>query len=103
MKISPLHANPLNPEDFAAGGKNSSQLLHNSQDTFGTTLKRAMEDVHNLQMEAGTAVEKMVAGEDIDMHEVMIAVEKAKTSFDLLMEVRNKTLEAYRELVRMQV
>jgi len=103
MKLSPLQAHPLNPEDFAAGGKNSSQSVHNSQNTFGTTLKRAMEDVNNLQTEAGTAVEKMVAGEDIDMHEVMIAVEKAKTSFDLLMEVRNKTLEAYREMIRMQV
>jgi flagellar hook-basal body complex protein FliE len=103
MKLSPLQIQPLNPEDITAGSKNSSHVLPNSQNTFSTTLKNAMDDVNNLQMEAGAAIEKMVAGEDVDMHEVMIAVEKAKTSFDLLMEVRNKTLEAYRELIRMQV
>jgi flagellar hook-basal body complex protein FliE len=45
----------------------------------------------------------MVVGEEVDLHEVMIAVEKAKTSFDLLMEIRNKTIDAYREIMRMQV
>jgi flagellar hook-basal body complex protein FliE len=48
-------------------------------------------------------VERMVGGEAVDLHEVMIAVEKARTSFDLLMEIRNKTIEAYREIMRMQV
>jgi len=45
----------------------------------------------------------MVGGEAVDLHEVMVAVEKAKTSFDLLMEIRNKALDAYREIMRMQV
>lgn len=71
--------------------------------SFGETLRKALRDVNILQREAGTAIEKMVAGEDVDIHEVMIAVEKARTSFDLLMEVRNKTIEAYRELMRMQI
>jgi flagellar hook-basal body complex protein FliE len=44
-----------------------------------------------------------VSGEAVDLHEVMIAAEKARTSFDLLMEIRNKTVEAYREIMRMQV
>ncbi len=46
---------------------------------------------------------QMVVGQDVDLHDVMIAVEKAKTSFDLLMEVRNKTIDAYRELMRIQI
>ena len=45
----------------------------------------------------------MVSGEATDLHEVMIAVEKARTSFDLLMEIRNKTIDVYREIMRMQV
>jgi flagellar hook-basal body complex protein FliE len=45
----------------------------------------------------------MVTGEATDLHGVMVAVEKARTSFDLLMEVRNKTIDVYRELMRMQV
>jgi flagellar hook-basal body complex protein FliE len=79
------------------------RTLKETNASFGETLQRAMADVNALQTEAGKAVEKMVGGESVDLHEVMIAVEKAKTSFDLLMEIRNKALDAYREIMRMQV
>lgn len=79
------------------------RTLKETNASFGETLQRAMADVNALQSEAGKAVEKMVGGEAVDLHEVMVAVEKAKTSFDLLMEIRNKALEAYREIMRMQV
>jgi flagellar hook-basal body complex protein FliE len=79
------------------------RTLKETNTSFGETLQRAITDVNALQSEAGKAVDKMVGGENVDLHEVMIAVEKAKTSFDLLMEIRNKALEAYREIMRMQV
>ena len=79
------------------------RTLKETNASFGETLQRAMADVNALQSEAGKAVEKMVGGEAVDLHEVMVAVEKAKTSFDLLMEIRNKALDAYREIMRMQV
>lgn len=79
------------------------KTLKDTQASFGETLQRAITDVNNLQTEAGKAVDKMVIGETVDLHEVMIAVEKARTSFDLLMEIRNKTIDAYREIMRMQV
>jgi flagellar hook-basal body complex protein FliE len=79
------------------------RTLKETNASFGETLQRAMADVNALQNEAGKAVEKMVGGEAVDLHEVMVAVEKAKTSFDLLMEIRNKALDAYREIMRMQV
>ncbi|HTR99668.1 MAG TPA: flagellar hook-basal body complex protein FliE [Bacteroidota bacterium] len=71
--------------------------------TFGQTLAKAVADVNALQAEAGKAAESMVKGEAVDLHDVMVAVEKAKTSFELLMEIRNKTISAYQELMRMQV
>jgi len=79
------------------------QKLKDANSSFGETLSKAITDVNALQAEAGKQVERMVTGEAVDLHEVMIAVEKAKTSFDLLMEIRNKTVEAYREIMRMQV
>jgi flagellar hook-basal body complex protein FliE len=45
----------------------------------------------------------MLAGEDISVHEVMIAAEKAKLSLDLAIQVRNKAIEAYQEIMRMQI
>jgi flagellar hook-basal body complex protein FliE len=71
--------------------------------SFDSTLKEFISDVNNLQNQAGDAMNKMATGESTDIHEVMVAVEKAKTSFELLMELRNKTVDAYRELIRMQV
>jgi len=79
------------------------RTLKETNDSFSETLAQAMTDANALQKEAGNAVHKMVTGEATDLHEVMIAVEKARTSFDLLMEVRNKAIDAYREIMRMQV
>ncbi len=80
-----------------------NKTLKETNASFGETLNQAIADVNSLQSEAGKAVEKMVSGEATDLHEVMIAVEKARTSFDLLMEIRNKTIDVYREIMRMQV
>jgi flagellar hook-basal body complex protein FliE len=80
-----------------------NKTLRETNSSFGDTLSQAIADVNSLQAEAGKAVEKMVAGESTDLHDVMIAVEKARTSFDLLMEIRNKTIDVYREIMRMQV
>ncbi len=91
--------------NVGAGNKGASlnKALSDTQESFGETLTKVIKDVNALQNEAGKAVDKMVVGEAVDMHEVMIAVEKAKTSFDLLMEIRNKTIDAYREIMRIQV
>ncbi len=82
---------------------NINKTLKETNSSFGDTLNQAIADVNGLQQEAGKAVEKLVAGESTDLHDVMIAVEKARTSFDLLMEIRNKTIDVYREIMRMQV
>ncbi len=70
---------------------------------FTDTLKEIIDDVNSLQKESGLLTEKFIKGESVDIHDVMIASEKAKTGFQLLMELRNKGLELYREIQRMQV
>ncbi len=71
--------------------------------TFSETLQGFVKDVNDLQQEAGKSVEKLLTGEIKDVHDVMVAVEKAGTSFELMMELRNKMIEAYQEILRMQV
>jgi flagellar hook-basal body complex protein FliE len=93
----------LIPGPGAGDGKAVNSAIKETTDSFGATLGQAIKDVNNLQNEAGKAVEQMVTGEATDLHQVMIAAEKAKTSFDLLMEVRNKAIDTYRELMRLQV
>lgn len=71
--------------------------------TFADTLRNFVGDVDGLQKESGDAINSFIKGDPIDLHDVMIASQKATTSFQLLMELRNKGLDLYREVSRMQV
>ncbi len=71
--------------------------------SFGEMMKGAVRDVNKLQMEAGASINQLIAGESKNLHGTMIAMEKAGISFRLMLEVRNKVIEAYHEVMRMQV
>ena len=71
--------------------------------SFQQTLSRVLEEVNELQLSAGEVAEKFVRGEVENVHDVMIAAEKASVSLELTLEVRNKLIEAYRELMRIQM
>ncbi len=74
------------------------------QDTkFSDTMKNFLDEVNTSQVESNELAESFVKGEDVDLHDVTIAAQKAKTSFQLLLELRNKGLDLYREVLRMQV
>ena len=52
---------------------------------------------------AGHAIDQLVTGEAADVHQVMVAVEEAGIALDLMLEIRNRVLDGYQELIRMQV
>lgn len=70
---------------------------------FGSALKNAVERVDASQKTADGQIEAFVAGEQENLHEVMIAMNEAKLSFQLMTQVRNRLLETYQELMRMPV
>jgi flagellar hook-basal body complex protein FliE len=70
---------------------------------FTTHLKSAMGDVNDLQQKADEAIQRLVGEGKGDLQDTMIALEKADVSFRLMMQIRNKVLEAYQEIMRMQV
>lgn len=70
---------------------------------FRNAFTFAIDQVDQAQTEASNQVESFIAGEQENLHEVMIKLNQAKTSFQLMVEVRNKMMEAYQELFRMQV
>ena len=70
---------------------------------FGSALQDAVNKVDDAQKTADGQIEAFVAGEQENLHEVMIAMNEAKLSFQLMTEVRNRMLETYQELMRMQV
>lgn len=70
---------------------------------FAKALGEALDSVGRSQAEADLAVEQLQTGESRNLHEVMIAMEKADISLKLAVQMRNKVLEAYQEVMRMQV
>ena len=70
---------------------------------FSETLKSALAETNDLQLDSGRNLERLVSGENVDLHEVMVSSEEAGIAFDLMMEIRNKLLEAYQEIQRMNV
>jgi flagellar hook-basal body complex protein FliE len=70
---------------------------------FGTVFKQTLKDINDLQMKADQAIAKVEVDNSASIHEAMIALEKADISFKAMMQVRNKIIEAYQEVMRMQV
>ena len=85
----PVQPSAAKPADNAAG--------------FGDVLQDALQQVSDLQAQAGDDVQKVLTGEITDVHSAMIAVQKADISFQMMMQVRNKIVSAYQEIMRMQV
>ena len=71
--------------------------------SFADQLKNAVAEVDGLQTRREEMVEKMVTGEATEVHDVMIAAKESQLAFELLLEIRNKLLESYQEIMRMQV
>lgn len=71
--------------------------------SFNDVLKDSIQKVAELEKDADREVEKLAKMETQDIHNTMIAIEKADLSFQLMMQVRNKIISAYEEIMRMQV
>lgn len=70
---------------------------------FSNTLGDLIKDVNLDQVNSQNKIADFVSGNGVELHEVMIAGEKAKTSLDLLMEIRNKAVDMFKELTRMPI
>jgi flagellar hook-basal body complex protein FliE len=80
---------PTGVDDAAGGG-------------FGSVLHQAIDKVGELGDSSDKQVSELVEGKRQDIHNVMIAVEKADVAFQLMMQVRNKILNAYQEVSKLQ-
>lgn len=70
---------------------------------FVDSLKSAIGNVNDVQMEASRAVDALMTGDTQDIHRTMVALQQADVSFQLMMQVRNKLVAAYEEIQRMQI
>jgi len=70
---------------------------------FGSVLADAIGRVDQFQQNAQTSIAKFLDGEDEEVHKVALATEQASMSLDLFLQVRNKVVSAYQEVMRMQM
>ena len=71
--------------------------------SFGELLADAVANVNGLQEEANKAIQKLASGKSKNIEETMMAVEKAELAFKMMNQIRLKVVEAYREVMRMQI
>jgi len=74
-----------------------------AQKSFASVLKESINKVNETQIQSDKMTEKLIKGENIDLHQVMIASQKASITMQTTLEIRNKVIEAYQEIMRMQV
>ena len=84
----------------AAGGAGSTQK---GTGDFGKIVQKQISDVNALQDESASAVKDLLAGKSQDVNSMVAAVAKSDMSFKLMVGVRNKLIEAYKETMRMQI
>ena len=93
---------PIAPPSIPAtvGGTLSPR---NGGDGFGDVLAKALTTVNELQLDARDAALSMASGTGVDSAQALVTIEKANVSFQFALQVRNKLLEAYQEIMRMAV
>lgn len=82
--------------------KNNSQSL-NKNVNFGELLQKELDKVNELQLNAEESTQSLLTGEVTDIHEVMISTEEARLALELAVQIRNKIVDAYQEISRMQI
>jgi flagellar hook-basal body complex protein FliE len=97
LPISPIRPPASIPSIEPAGGSKSSS------GAFQSVLTDAIGRVEQFQQNAQTSIDKFLSGEDEEVHKVALATEQAQISFDLFLQVRNKVISAYQEVMRMQM
>ena len=94
----------ISPKDLWEAASNSTKI-ENSQhkESFWKYLQGSIEKVNDLQLKADKATQDFLLGKDTNIHQVMIAIEKANISLQLMVQIRNKMMNAYEEIMRMQI
>lgn len=90
---------PFGDRGVSAGQTKSA----NGVESFGDLLAGQVKNVNSMQMDANEMVHSMLTGGDVNEAEVLTAVQKADLAFRMLMQVRNKLIEAYREIQQIQI
>ena len=77
-------------------------VLGEAENSFGDTFMRALNEVSDARDRSTDLTTRFANGENVELHQVMAATEEAGLALDMLVELRNKVVEAYRTMINMQ-
>ena len=97
MKINPA------VQAYLAQVQKNTEINTNEKADFGSMLKDALNKVNEMQLKADEANMQLVTGEAEDLHSVLLTAEEARLAFELAVQVRNKLVESYQEINRIQL
>lgn len=105
FKASPEFPGAVDPNAMRVPGQAEAQASgdHPNPFNFLAPLKNGMDQTNALAKQSETLANEAAIGGDVDLHDVMIAAEKASVAMQLTVQVRNKLVEAYQDVMRMQV
>jgi flagellar hook-basal body complex protein FliE len=95
--ISPLQV-IQNIPNIPVGGSTSAA---GGGDAFSSILQQTVQNVSHLQNEADTSINQFLSGENDDPHTMMLSVQRSSLAFDMFVQVRNKVVSAYQEVMKM--
>lgn len=81
----------------------NEDLNEENKVNFEDVLKNTVHKVNDVQVKANEDIEALIKGEDITMHDVMLSMQEAQVSMQLMLEMRNKLYDAYKELSSVQL
>src|SRR5579884_1239421 len=84
-------------------GKPDTSSPGNAANAFSKLLSDAVQNIDTMQKTADSNIQKLATGQPVDLHDVTISMQQADLTFQLGMQVRNKLIDAYQEIMRMQV
>jgi flagellar hook-basal body complex protein FliE len=93
----------IDPSIISIPEQNSSPVFEKKGTSFSDMLTNAFENVNEDQNKANTAMKELIAGKNKNIHETMLIMEKADISLKMMMQIRNKMIDAYKEIMRMQI
>ncbi|TFE03502.1 flagellar hook-basal body complex protein FliE [Jeotgalibacillus sp. R-1-5s-1] len=103
MSIQNIHSMGLEGLSPSSSQLSTKTSPYNAQQNFAQMLKDSINSVNDAQLQSDKMTQRMINGENVELHDVMIASQKASVSLNLTMEMRNKAVEAYQEIMRMPV
>jgi flagellar hook-basal body complex protein FliE len=96
--ISPINIGNIQSLDSGSAAKSSSPL-----DQATSSFESMLKSLNSSQQNADDLLQKLSLGENVDLHQVMIGMEENDVNFRVAMAIRDKLVDAYREMMRMQI